>query len=211
MHIVLFGAPGAGKGTIAKKISEHFSIPHISTGDIFRDHIQRKTELGKKAKCILESGELIPDDLTTDLVAHRLTETDTAYGYILDGYPRTLPQVQWLDETHRITHYIVFDIAEDTLIQRLSGRRMHKASGRIYHIHHNPPKVAETDDNTGEPLIQREDDKPEKIMTRLRVYQDQTAPILTFIQDKSQCVHIQAEQSIQNVFTDVLAILTSHK
>ena len=208
MNIVLFGPPGAGKSTVAKHVSQRFSLPHISTGDIFRDHIERKTEIGKQVEDILTSGELIPDNLTTDLVKSRLAESDTAQGYILDGYPRTLAQAQWLDSTHRISHYLVFEISESLLVERLSGRRVHQKSGRVYHVLYNPPRVSEKDDETGDDLVQREDDIPERIVKRFQVYMQKTRCIFQFIENKCECMHIDASQPMDAVIKDTLKALS---
>ncbi len=211
MNIVLFGPPGAGKSTIAKHIAQHYSIPHISTGDIFRDHIKRKTQLGKQIEDILASGDLIPDNLTTDLVKSRLAEADVMRGYILDGYPRTLGQANWLDITHRIAYYLVFDISETILVERLSGRRVHPPSGRVYHITYDPPKVADQDDETGEALVQREDDMPEKIVKRFQVYTQKTHPILEFIGYKKECVHIDASKAMDVVLKQTMKALGARR
>ncbi len=205
MNIVLFGPPGAGKSTVAKHIARHFSFPHISTGDIFRDHINRKTELGKKVEDVLTSGELIPDNLTTDLVQSRLEDSDAMQGYILDGYPRTLTQAHWLDSAYRISHYLVFDIDETTLVERLSGRRVHPSSGRVYHVVYNPPCIDGKDDVTSESLVQREDDMPEKIVKRFQVYMQKTLPILEFIDNR--CIHIDASQPMDDVIKNTLEAL----
>ncbi len=207
MNIVLFGPPGAGKGTMATKLSSYFSIPHISTGDIFRKHISQKTGIGIKIKTILESGELIPDSLTTRIVSLQIQESNAKNGYILDGYPRTLPQAQWFHTHNTIHFYISFEIEESIIVQRLSGRRIHPASGRTYHVLFTPPKTPNKDDITGENLIQRVDDAPEKIKNRLHVYKKETIPVLDFIKTQPQYRTIDASQIPSVVFKNILATI----
>ena len=184
MNIILLGPPGAGKGTQAKFITEKYQIPQISTGDMLRAAVKAGTELGKKAQSIMASGGLVSDDIIIGLVKERIQQPDCGNGFLFDGFPRTIPQAQALiDAGITIDKVIEIDVADEEIVSRLSGRRVHEASGRIYHVEHNPPKVAETDDETGEPLVQREDDREETVRKRLAVYHEQTKPLVQFYQD----------------------------
>jgi len=181
MKVILLGAPGAGKGTQAKMIMEKFGIPQISTGDMLRAAVKAGTPLGLKAKDIMAVGGLVPDDLIIALVKERINADDCAKGFLLDGFPRTIPQAEALtDAGIKIDYVIEIDVADEEIVSRLSGRRTHEASGRIYHVEHNPPKVAGLDDETGEKLIQREDDKEETVRKRLAIYHEQTKPLVEF-------------------------------
>ena len=186
MQIILLGAPGAGKGTQAKFISDHLNIPQISTGDMLRASVSKGTELGLKAKVLMEKGELVPDDLILDLVKDRISEKDCANGFLFDGFPRTLDQANALkDKGIKIDCVIEIMVDDDEIIQRMSGRRVHSASGRTYHIKYNPPKQENIDDETGEPLIQRPDDNEETVRKRLAIYHDQTSPLVDFYKKSS--------------------------
>ena len=186
MQIILLGAPGAGKGTQAKFISDHLNIPQISTGDMLRASVSKGTELGLKAKVLMEKGELVPDDLILDLVKDRISEKDCANGFLFDGFPRTLDQANALKEKGiKIDCVIEIMVDDDEIIQRMSGRRVHSASGRTYHIKYNPPKQENIDDETGEPLIQRPDDNEETVRKRLAIYHDQTSPLVDFYKKSS--------------------------
>ena len=186
MQIILLGAPGAGKGTQAKFISDHLNIPQISTGDMLRASVSKGTELGLKAKVLMEKGELVPDDLILDLVKDRISEKDCANGFLFDGFPRTLDQANALkDKGIKIDCVIEIMVGDDEIIQRMSGRRVHTASGRTYHIKYNPPKQENIDDETGEPLIQRPDDNEETVRKRLAIYHDQTSPLIDFYKKSS--------------------------
>ena len=186
MQIILLGAPGAGKGTQAKFISDHLNIPQISTGDMLRASVSKGTELGLKAKVLMEKGELVPDDLILDLVKDRISEKDCANGFLFDGFPRTLDQANALKEKGiKIDCVIEIMVDDDEIIQRMSGRRVHTASGRTYHIKYNPPKQENIDDETGEPLIQRPDDNEETVRKRLAIYHDQTSPLVDFYKKSS--------------------------
>ncbi len=180
MNLVFLGPPGAGKGTIAKVAKEALGVPHISTGDLFRANIKNETELGKRVKEILASGGLVPDEITIKMVENRLSESDCEKGYILDGFPRTIPQAEALSKMSNVEGVINFVLSEEEIIKRLSGRRMCPSTGRTYHILFNPPKVEGIDDETGEPLIQRDDDKPEAIRHRLELYNEATAPLIDY-------------------------------
>ena len=184
MKMVFLGPPGAGKGTLAAKAKDYYNIPHISTGDLFRANIKNETELGKQVKAILASGGLVPDSITIEMVRNRLQEEDCKQGFILDGFPRTIPQADALATMTTLDAVVNMDISNEEVISRLSGRRMCPSTGRIYHILFNPPKVAGKDDETGEDLIQRDDDKEEAIKHRLEVYTAQTQPLIDYYRVK---------------------------
>lgn len=207
MNLVFLGPPGAGKGTIAKKAKTALHIPHISTGDLFRAAIKNETKLGKQVKSLIASGELVPDDITVEVVKERLADKDTQQGFILDGFPRTIVQAEALTQLKKIDHVVNFQLAHDEIIKRLSGRRMCKSTGRIYHLIYDPPKIAGIDDDTGEPLIQREDDKEEAIIHRIEVYEEQTAPLITYYKKKGLLRNIDASGSPQEVFQEMLAAI----
>lgn len=186
MRIILLGPPGAGKGTQAQFISKKFDIPQISTGDMLRAAIKEGSDLGKKAQEVMNAGGLVSDDLIINLVQERIAKPDCANGCILDGFPRTIPQAQALaDAGVDINHVVEISVPDDEIVKRLSGRRQHPGSGRVYHIEHNPPKVDGVDDVTGEPLIQREDDKEETIRERLSTYHAQTSTLVDFYKEKA--------------------------
>lgn len=183
MKVILLGAPGAGKGTQAKMIMEEFGIPQISTGDMLRSAVKAGTPLGMKAKDIMASGGLVPDDLIIALVKERISAEDCAKGFLFDGFPRTIPQAEALLEAGiDIDHVIEIDVSDEEIVKRLSGRRVHEASGRVYHVEHNPPQVPGRDDETGEELVLREDDQEETVRKRLAVYHEQTKPLVEFYQ-----------------------------
>lgn len=183
MRAILLGPPGAGKGTQAQFICEQYAIPQISTGDMLRAAVKAGTELGLKAKDIMASGGLVSDDLIIALVKERIQEPDCVNGFLFDGFPRTIPQAQAVVEAGiPVDHVVEIDVADEEIVARLSGRRMHEPSGRVYHIQHNPPKQEGVDDVTGEPLVQREDDKEETVRHRLNVYHEQTQPLVNFYQ-----------------------------
>ncbi|TNE83064.1 MAG: adenylate kinase [Gammaproteobacteria bacterium] len=202
MRIILLGPPGAGKGTQAKYITEKYGIPQISTGDMLRAAVKAGTELGLKAKDIMASGGLVSDDLIIALVKERIQEPDCVNGFLFDGFPRTIPQAEaLLSEGVTIDKVIEIDVADDEIVSRLSGRRVHEGSGRVYHVIHNPPKQEGVDDVTGEPLIQRDDDKEDTIRNRLAVYHEQTQPLVGFYQDlaKTQPDSAPAYASVNGV------------
>lgn len=187
MRIILLGPPGAGKGTQAQFISQEFNIPQISTGDMLRAAIKEGTELGKQAESIMNSGGLVSDELIINLVKERIAKPDCANGCIFDGFPRTIPQAQALaDAGIQINHVVEISVPDDEIVERLSGRRQHPASGRVYHIKYNPPKTEGIDDVTGEPLIQRDDDKEETIRERLATYHKLTATLIDFYQSQAK-------------------------
>jgi adenylate kinase len=181
MRVILLGGPGAGKGTQAGFIKERFSIPQISTGDMLRAHVKQGTELGAAAKKIMDEGGLVSDDIIMGMVKERITEDDCKNGYLFDGFPRTLAQADALkDAAVYVDAVVEIDVPDEEIIKRMSGRRVHLASGRTYHVMFNPPKEEGMDDETGEPLIQRDDDKEETVKARLKVYHDQTEPLIAY-------------------------------
>jgi len=181
MKIILLGPPGAGKGTQAESICQRYDIPHISTGNMLREAIDAGTKLGLEAKSLMDAGILVSDEVIVGLVEERISSPDCSMGFLFDGFPRTIPQAEALVQRGiAIDAVVEIDVPDDDIINRMSGRRMHPASGRNYHIIFNPPQVEGKDDATGEDLIQREDDKPDTVRDRLKVYQDQTSPLIEF-------------------------------
>ncbi|WP_040727467.1 adenylate kinase [Thiomicrorhabdus sp. Kp2] len=184
MKFILLGAPGAGKGTQAQFLTKQFNIPQISTGDMLRAAIKAGTELGKQAKAAIDAGQLVTDEIIIGMVKERIAEPDCANGFLLDGFPRTVPQADAVAEAGvEIDAVIEIDVPDEEIVNRMSGRRAHLASGRTYHIVYNPPKVEGKDDATGEDLVQRDDDKPEVVKDRLNVYHAQTAPLINYYTD----------------------------
>ena len=181
MRLILLGGPGAGKGTQANYIKERFGIPQISTGDMLRAHVKAGTELGVAAKKIMDAGGLVSDDIIIGMVKERLTQDDCKNGYLFDGFPRTIPQAEAMKAAGvKLDYVLEIDVPFDAIIERMSGRRSHPASGRTYHVKFNPPKVEGQDDVTGEPLIQRDDDKEETVKKRLDIYHAQTEPLVQY-------------------------------
>lgn len=181
MRIILLGAPGAGKGTQAQFIMNTYNIPQISTGDMLRAAIKAGTELGQKAKAVMDAGQLVSDDIMIGLVQERIAEQDCANGFLLDGFPRTIPQADAMQEAGIVIDYVLeFDVADDVIVDRMAGRRVHPGSGRVYHVHHNPPKVEGKDDVTGDDLVIREDDKEATVRKRLSIYHEQTEPLVDY-------------------------------
>ena len=181
MRLILLGAPGAGKGTQAKFITEAYGVPQISTGDMLRAAVKAKSELGMKVKGIMDSGGLVSDDIIIDLVKERISHPDCKNGFLFDGFPRTIPQAEALTTSGiHIDHVIEIDVKDEEIVARLSGRRVHPESGRVYHIQYNPPKKEGIDDETGEALVHREDDHEETVRKRLAVYHDQTKPLVDY-------------------------------
>lgn len=184
MRLILLGAPGAGKGTQASYIKERFNIPQISTGDMLRAAVKEGTPLGIAAKKVMDAGGLVSDDIIIGLVKDRLKQPDCANGYLFDGFPRTIPQADAMKEAGVAIDYVLeIDVPDDAIIERMSGRRVHPASGRTYHVKYNPPKVAGKDDVTGEELIQRDDDREDTVKKRLSVYHDQTEVLVGYYND----------------------------
>lgn len=205
MNIILMGLPGAGKGTQADQIVEKYNIPHISTGDMFRAAIQEGTELGIKAKAYMDQGALVPDEVTVGIVRERLSKPDCDKGFLLDGFPRTVPQAEALDELlsdmdRKIEHVLNIEVEHDELVKRLTGRRICKVCGTSYHLQFNPPKVEGKCDKDGGELYQREDDNPETVKNRLEVNMTQTAPLLAFYETKGVLENIDGQQDIDDVF-----------
>ena len=212
MKIIMLGAPGAGKGTQAKKIADKYQIPHISTGDIFRANIKNGTELGKKAKTYMDQGLLVPDELVVDLVVDRLGQEDCANGCVLDGFPRTIPQAESLDAAlaakgEAIDYAIDVDVPDENIINRMSGRRACAACGATYHIVHIPTKVEGVCDRCGESLILRDDDKPETVKKRLDVYHAQTQPLIDYYTEKNVLKSVDGTQDMEAVFQAIVDIL----
>ena len=212
MRIIMLGAPGAGKGTQAKKIAEKYGIPHISTGDIFRANIKNGTELGKKAKTYMDQGLLVPDELTCDLVVDRIQQDDAKNGYVLDGFPRTIPQAECLTAAleklgSKIDYAIDVDVPDESIINRMSGRRACLSCGATYHIVYNPTKVEGVCDACGQKLVLRDDDKPETVKKRLTVYHDQTQPLIDYYKKAGILKSVDGTQDLNKVFEDIEAVL----
>jgi len=212
MKIIMLGAPGAGKGTQAKKIAERYSIPHISTGDIFRTNIKNGTKLGKKAKAYMDEGALVPDDLVVDLVVDRFKNSDCANGYVLDGFPRTIPQAEALEDALNAIGEIVnfainVEVPDENIINRMAGRRSCIGCGATYHIKYNPSKVEGVCDVCGEKLILRDDDQPETVKNRLSVYHDQTQPLIDFYSKKGVLAEVDGMKDMDDVFNAIVIIL----
>jgi adenylate kinase len=186
MRVILLGGPGAGKGTQADFICAEFSIPKISTGDMLRAAVKAGTDLGMQAKAVMDAGGLVSDDLILGLIRQRITEPDCARGFLFDGFPRTIPQAEGLDAIGvSIDHVVEISVDDEEIVKRMSGRRVHPVSGRTYHTVFNPPRVAGIDDASGEALVQRDDDKEETVRNRLRVYHEQTEPLIDFYAEKA--------------------------
>ena len=212
MKIIMLGAPGAGKGTQAKKIADKYQIPHISTGDIFRANIKNGTELGMKAKTYMDQGLLVPDELVVDLVVDRLAQEDCANGCVLDGFPRTIPQAECLDAAlaakgEAIDYAVDVDVPDENIINRMGGRRACVACGATYHIVHIPTKVEGVCDRCGESLILRDDDKPETVKKRLDVYHAQTQPLIDYYTAKNVLKTVDGTQDMEAVFQSIVDIL----
>ena len=212
MKIIMLGAPGAGKGTQAKMIAEKYSIPHISTGDIFRYNIKNGTELGKEAKKYMDQGLLVPDELTVKILLDRVAQDDCKNGYVLDGFPRTIPQAEVLEEAltklgDRIDYAINVEVPDENIVKRMGGRRACVNCGATYHIEHIPPKKEGICDNCGSELILRDDDKPETVKNRLSVYHKQTQPLIDFYNGKGVLRTVDGTVDMKDVFNAIVAIL----
>ncbi|MGA7595469.1 MAG: adenylate kinase [Gallionella sp.] len=216
MKLILLGAPGAGKGTQANYIKEKFNIPQISTGDMLRAAVKAGTPLGVAAKKIMDAGGLVSDEIIINLVKERIRESDCANGFLFDGFPRTLPQAEAMKQAGVNIDYVVeIDVADDEIIKRMSGRRVHTASGRTYHVVFNPPKVAGKDDVTGEDLVQRPDDVEETVKKRLSVYHDQTKPLVNYyssweksgVANAPKCIKIPGVGGVESIRDKIFAVL----
>lgn len=208
MRMIILGAPGAGKGTQAQFITEKFNIPQISTGDMLRAAVKAGTPLGIEAKKVMDAGQLVSDDIIIGLVKERIQESDCANGFLFDGFPRTIPQAEALvDAGIEIDAVVELDVADEEIIKRISGRRVHPESGRVYHVVYNPPKTEGKDDETGEPLIQRDDDKEDTVRNRLSVYQSQTRPLVDFYQqlDGPKYVRVEGVGSLEEIRDKIFA------
>lgn len=212
MKIIMLGAPGAGKGTQAKMIADKYNVPHISTGDIFRANIKNGTELGKEAKTYMDKGLLVPDELTVKILLDRVAQEDCKNGYVLDGFPRTIPQAEVLDKAltelgDKIDFAIDVDVPDANIIRRMSGRRACLACGATYHIEHVPPKAEGICDRCGEALVLRDDDKEETVKNRLNVYHEQTQPLIEYYTAKNILKTVDGTVDMQVVFDSIVAIL----
>tara|TARA_B100001540_G_C15580865_1_gene539497 strand:- start:129 stop:773 length:645 start_codon:yes stop_codon:yes gene_type:complete len=214
MKILLIGPPGGGKGTQAKKLMLKFDIPQISTGDMLREHVKKMTSLGVKAKEFMDNGELVTDSIILDMMKERLAQSDCTNGYILDGFPRTIPQAKGLDIlleqlNSPLDKAVVIDVDDNSIVERMGGRRVHPSSGRVYHIKFNPPKDKDKDDITGEPLIIRQDDKKETVLKRLEIYHEITSPLIKYYTKKNILTTINGVNSIDGVYDDILENLNA--
>ena len=212
MKIIMLGAPGAGKGTQAKKIAAKYDIPHISTGDIFRANIKNGTELGNKAKTYMDQGLLVPDELTVKILLDRVAQDDCGKGYVLDGFPRTIPQAKVLDEAleklgEKIDYAVDVDVADEHIVKRMSGRRACLKCGATYHVEHIPPRQEGVCDSCGSDLVLRDDDKPETVMNRLKVYHDQTQPLIEYYGQKGILRKVDGTMEMQDVFHAIVDLL----
>ena len=212
MKIIMLGAPGAGKGTQAKMIAEKYGIPHVSTGDIFRANIKNGTELGKKAKQYMDQGALVPDELTCDLVMDRIQQDDCKNGFVLDGFPRTIPQAEALDAAlgkinEKMDYAIDVDVPDENIVNRMSGRRACLNCGATYHLISIPPKVEGICDRCGSEIVLREDDKPETVQKRLKVYHEQTQPLIEYYSGKGVLKEVDGTQPMDDVFAAIVKIL----
>ncbi|MBQ8139625.1 MAG: adenylate kinase [Lachnospiraceae bacterium] len=212
MKIIMLGAPGAGKGTQAKMLAEKYKIPHISTGDIFRANIKNGTELGRQAKEYMDKGLLVPDELTVKILLDRVAQADCSEGYVLDGFPRTIPQAEVLDEAltklgEKIDFAINVDVPDENIVKRMSGRRACLKCGATYHIEHIPPKKEGICDTCGSELVLRDDDKPETVLSRLKVYHDQTQPLIDFYTAKGVLKTVDGTVDMKDVFNAIVSIL----
>lgn len=200
MNIILLGAPGAGKGTQAQSICEHFDIPHISTGDILREAMKNGTEMGKSAKSYIDKGELVPDDVIIGIVKDRISEADCKNGFVFDGFPRTIPQAKALDEMNiRIDKVVDINVSDEAIVKRMSGRRVCPICGASFHLEHIKPKVDGKCDLCGADLIQRDDDKPETVLARLKVYHNQTEPLIEYYKNQGKLCTIDGEADITEI------------
>lgn len=212
MKIIMLGAPGAGKGTQAIMIAEKYGIPHISTGDMFRANIKNNTPLGQEAKKYMDEGKLVPDELTVKILLDRVAKDDCSKGYVLDGFPRTIPQAEVLEDALKklndsIDYAINVDVPDENIVKRMGGRRACLKCGATYHIEHVPPKKEGICDNCGEALVLRDDDKPETVQKRLNVYHEQTQPLIDFYAERNVLKTVDGTQDMNDVFGSIVSIL----
>ena len=212
MKIIMLGAPGAGKGTQAKMIAEKYGIPHVSTGDIFRANIKNGTELGMEAKKYMDQGQLVPDELTVKILLDRVAQDDCKNGYVLDGFPRTIPQAEALDAAlgkinEKMDYAIDVDVPDENIVNRMSGRRACLNCGATYHLISIPPKVEGICDRCGSKIVLREDDKPETVQKRLKVYHEQTQPLIEYYSGKGVLKEVDGTQPMDDVFAAIVKIL----
>ena len=213
MRIILLGPPGAGKGTQAQAICEAYSIPQISTGDMLRAAVKAGTELGNRVKDVMDSGGLVTDEIIIDLIKDRIQQSDCNNGFLFDGFPRTTPQADALtNEKIELDHVLEIAVDDEQIISRMSGRRIHQNSGRVYHVLFNKPKKEGVDDVTGEPLVQREDDHEDTVRKRLEIYHDQTAPLISYYQKQSDAgtlkyTRVEGEGDVANITKNILAAI----
>ena len=212
MKLIILGAPGSGKGTTATVLREKYSLAHISTGDIFRANIKNGTELGKQAKEYMDAGKLVPDELTVKILLDRVAQDDCKDGYVLDGFPRTIPQAEVLEDAlnklgDKIDYAINVDVPDENIVRRMSGRRACLKCGATYHIEHIPPKQEGICDTCGSELVLRDDDKPETVLNRLKVYHDQTQPLIDFYTERNVLKSVDGTKDMKEVFNDIIAIL----
>ena len=212
MKIIMLGAPGAGKGTQAKMIAEKYGIPHVSTGDIFRANIKNGTELGMEAKKYMDQGQLVPDELTVKILLDRVAQDDCKNGYVLDGFPRTIPQAESLTKAlsergEAVDYAVNVDVPDENIINRMSGRRACINCGATYHIVYNPSKKEGICDTCGQQLVLRDDDKPETVQKRLKVYHEQTQPLIDYYKKQNILKSVDGTQPMEKVFADIVAIL----
>lgn len=212
MKLIMLGAPGAGKGTQAKKISAKYGIPHISTGDIFRANIKGGTKLGMKAKAFMDQGQLVPDEITIGMLLDRIKEEDCVKGYVLDGFPRTIPQAESLTRAltelgDKIDYAVNVDVPDENIINRMSGRRACLGCGQTYHVVYNAPKKEDVCDACGEGLVLRDDDKPETVKKRLDVYHEQTQPLIDYYKNAGVLAEVDGTQDLEKVFQDIVKVL----
>lgn len=212
MKIIMLGAPGAGKGTQAKRIAEKYGVPHISTGDIFRMNIKNGTELGEKAKTYMDKGMLVPDELVVDLVVDRVAKDDAKNGYVLDGFPRTIPQAEALDKAleaidEKVDYAVNVEVPDENIVNRMAGRRACVSCGATYHLVHIPTKVEGICDTCNSELILREDDKPETVQKRLEIYHEQTQPLIEYYTKKNILVEVDGTKDMAEVFNAIVKVL----
>jgi adenylate kinase len=212
MNIVLMGAPGAGKGTQADMMQQRLQLPHVASGDLFRENIKNGTELGKQVEAVLKRGDLVPDSITIDMIRQRMSKLDCAQGIILDGFPRTVKQAEALDDLFaergdKLNRVLYVKVANEKLVERLAGRWFCKVCQTPYHLVYNPPKVAGVCDKDGGELIQRPDDRPETVANRLKVYFEQTSPLIDYYRQRGLLSEINGEQDIEKVYADIVRTL----